>query len=226
MKFINTEGMAFIGPGSEWFWTAISGIVLVTTFIAIYRQLRLQAGAKAIEQLEQWERESGSESLNRAAIEILVAIRDGVDPAYIPNGPAAEIGGAWEKFALLAHAGHRDVKLLWQWESEAAQGWWLMLGPRIRRRRVEFGDPRILEHLEWLAGVMAKMDASGHKPKLGSDYATAWDYVTANLNDWIEAHQAKVDTARAARTVLYLPADAVTESKAPGDPAMSTADTP
>jgi hypothetical protein len=39
---INTEGLAFIGPGSEWFWTAVSGIVLAGTFIAIYRQLRLQ----------------------------------------------------------------------------------------------------------------------------------------------------------------------------------------
>ena len=31
MKLINTDGMAFIGPGSEWFWTAVSGIVLVVT---------------------------------------------------------------------------------------------------------------------------------------------------------------------------------------------------
>jgi hypothetical protein len=34
MVLINTDGMAFIGPGSEWFWTAISGIVLAVTFIA------------------------------------------------------------------------------------------------------------------------------------------------------------------------------------------------
>jgi hypothetical protein len=42
VTFINTDGMAFIGPGSEWFWTAVSGIVLAITFIAIYRQLRGQ----------------------------------------------------------------------------------------------------------------------------------------------------------------------------------------
>jgi hypothetical protein len=35
VKLINTDGMAFIGPGSEWFWTALSGIVLAITFIAI-----------------------------------------------------------------------------------------------------------------------------------------------------------------------------------------------
>ncbi len=42
MKFINTDGMAFIGPGSEWFWTALQFAALATTFYAIYRQLRTQ----------------------------------------------------------------------------------------------------------------------------------------------------------------------------------------
>ena len=42
MKVFNTDGLALIGPGSEWFWTAVSGLVLAITFIAIYRQLRLQ----------------------------------------------------------------------------------------------------------------------------------------------------------------------------------------
>ena len=51
MTFINTDGMAFIGPGSEWFWTALSGIVLAVTFLAIYRQLRLQRNQGAIEQI-------------------------------------------------------------------------------------------------------------------------------------------------------------------------------
>ena len=60
MKLINTDGMAFIGPGSEWFWTALSGIVLAVTFFAIYRQLVLARGASAREQLESLDREWSS----------------------------------------------------------------------------------------------------------------------------------------------------------------------
>jgi hypothetical protein len=45
MKLINTDGMALIGPGSEWFWTAVSGIVLAVTFIAIYRQTEHEEGS-------------------------------------------------------------------------------------------------------------------------------------------------------------------------------------
>jgi hypothetical protein len=40
--------MVFIGPGSEWFWAALSGIVTAVTLIAIFRQLRLQRSEGAI----------------------------------------------------------------------------------------------------------------------------------------------------------------------------------
>lgn len=42
MKLINTDGMAFFGPGSEWLWTALQFTALAITFVAIYRQLRTQ----------------------------------------------------------------------------------------------------------------------------------------------------------------------------------------
>ena len=42
MTLINTDGMSFIGPGSEWFWTALQFTALAITFYAIYRQLRIQ----------------------------------------------------------------------------------------------------------------------------------------------------------------------------------------
>jgi hypothetical protein len=42
VKLINTDGLSFIGPGSEWFWTALQFTALAITFFAIYRQLRAQ----------------------------------------------------------------------------------------------------------------------------------------------------------------------------------------
>jgi hypothetical protein len=42
VTFINTDGMVFIGPGSEWLWAAVTGLILAGTGIAIYRQLRVQ----------------------------------------------------------------------------------------------------------------------------------------------------------------------------------------
>jgi len=42
MQPTDTEGVAFIGPGSEWFWIALQFIALAITFMAIYRQLATQ----------------------------------------------------------------------------------------------------------------------------------------------------------------------------------------
>ncbi len=42
MTLINTDGMVLIGPGSEWLWAALTGLVLAGTGVAIYRQLRVQ----------------------------------------------------------------------------------------------------------------------------------------------------------------------------------------
>ena len=40
MRLVNTDGMALLGPGSEWFWTMLQFAALAITFVAIYRQLR------------------------------------------------------------------------------------------------------------------------------------------------------------------------------------------
>src|SRR5712671_5041384 len=102
VKLINTDGLAFIGPGSEWFWTAVSGIVLAVTFVAIYRQLALAQSANAFTQLgglvDEWE----GERLIRKRLGVLVALRDGASPADIPDAPGMAIANYWEKFGALA----------------------------------------------------------------------------------------------------------------------------
>ncbi len=42
VTIINTDGLALIGPGSEWFWTALQFTALAITFFAIFRQLQAQ----------------------------------------------------------------------------------------------------------------------------------------------------------------------------------------
>lgn len=39
---IDTDGLAFFGPGSEWFWSMLQFLAVAITFFAIYRQLRAQ----------------------------------------------------------------------------------------------------------------------------------------------------------------------------------------
>jgi hypothetical protein len=153
VKFINTDGMAFIGPGSEWFWTALTGVVMAVTFIAIYRQLSIARSATAFEQLDAFERELNSERMLMHQLDVLVAIRNGVDPANVPLAGANAIGGFWEKVGNLARRGHIDPRLLWDGSGGDCAAWWVALAPFARRRRQVYG-PAFLENFEWLSGVM------------------------------------------------------------------------
>jgi hypothetical protein len=195
VTLINTDGMAFIGPGSEWFWTALSGIVLAVTFFAIYRQLRLEASSRAFELLDAYRREGESEAVLRAQLEILPAIRDGAEPTEIPTRAAILLGGIWERYALLAHTGHIDVKLLWEFDGRGPQIWWHMLAPWVRLRRESRGQA-YLEHFEWLAGRMADLDRGAGEPAVG------FETIARRLDEWIAASTEELSAARARRTII------------------------
>jgi hypothetical protein len=161
VKIINFDGMSFIGPGSEWFWTAISGLVLVVTFVAIYRQLRLMRSAGALEQLDSFERELASERMVRFELDVLVALRDGVDPLNLPSAAVAGVWRFWEKTGALARHGHLDPELLWEGSGTNVRTWWLVVGPYARRWRSDHKQPSFLVNFEWLADAMGELDRRG-----------------------------------------------------------------
>lgn len=112
MNLSSTDGVALIGPGSEWLCTAVSGLALVVSFLAIYRQLRLQASANAFEQMDRFVHEWASEPSVRNMLEILLARRAGVDPERYPEGAASFIADFWESVGSLVRAGHVDRRLV------------------------------------------------------------------------------------------------------------------
>ena len=156
MTLINTDGMAFIGPGSEWFWTALSGIVLAVTFVAIYRQLALARGANAFTQLGALVDEWQGERLVRKKIGVLVALRNEGAPSDIPNAPAMAIANYWEKVGALARAGHVAPSLVAEGLG-GTDGWWRILAPWVDRVRTEDANPGLYEHFEWLAGTLVRL---------------------------------------------------------------------
>jgi hypothetical protein len=42
VSLINTNGLVLIGPGSEWFWSALQFVVVVVSLVGIYNQLQGQ----------------------------------------------------------------------------------------------------------------------------------------------------------------------------------------
>jgi hypothetical protein len=213
VTFINTDGMAFIGPGSEWFWTALSGIVLAVTFLAIYRQLRLQASQGAIEQIGAFTREWDSERFLSYRLTILVALQDGADPAHVPDASARALAIYWEGIGSLARAGHLDRRLIWDTNGTACQLWWGYLGPYCRATRARLDDPAVLENFEWLA---AEMDAMDRRAGVRVTYTEA--VRTAELGRITNSTRESLRVEQSLRTVILASPEVVPTAPATGTP--------
>ena len=153
MTFINTNGMAFFGPGSEWFWAALQFTALLITFIAIYRQLRIGQSQRAVEQVEGYSRLFENERMIRLKLGTLVALRDGTGISLNVGVPIANY---LEDMAALCKRGHLDIKLLWNSLSEEAEIWWFVLQPMVKAARALMGATSY-DNWEWLVGDFIEM---------------------------------------------------------------------
>jgi hypothetical protein len=156
VTLINTKGMAFFGPGSEWFWAALQFIALAITFVAIYRQVRIARSARAVEQVAEYTRQFEDERMLRYQLAILVAIRSGV---AIPQAAGTAVGNYFETLGSLSRSGHLDIKLLWSLFELVTVLWWTVfeVDTYVQRQRVQQGDA-VFQEFEWLVGVMTKMN--------------------------------------------------------------------
>jgi hypothetical protein len=181
VTFINTHGMAFIGPGSEWFWAALQFAALATTFIAIYRQVRIAQSGRAVEQVTAYTRQFEDERMYRHQLAILIAVRDG---AEIPDAAGSSVSNYFETLGLLSRGGHLDVKLLWGLFTQVTTIWWTVLAQFVQRARAEGGDA-IFQVFEWLVRVMAKMDRQ--QGRLATvDAAWVVDWLAAGASERLE----------------------------------------
>ena len=156
MELINTDGLVLLGPGSEWFWSMLQFVVVAVTLLGIYYQLRIARSANAFTHLatlvDEWE----GERLIRKRIAVLTALRDGADPADVPEASASAVANFWEKVGALARAGHVDRSLIAEGLG-GAQDWWGILAPWVRVVRSQDGNPAYWEHFEWLADSVVRL---------------------------------------------------------------------
>ena len=156
MKLINTDGMAFIGPGSEWFWTAVSGIVLAVTFIAIYRQLRLQRSEAAIAQFTAIRAEWTSTAERHKRLAALIDLEHLAPDEGLPAS-AYGVANWFDRQGYLVRKGHLDLEEASSVFTNDLLAWWTMCEPFVRRDRAIYGIPLILDHFEWFAKEVGRL---------------------------------------------------------------------
>jgi hypothetical protein len=156
VTLINTNGMAFIGPGSEWFWTALSGLVLAITFFAIYRQLRLQRSQAAIAQVTAIRAEWTSKAERHTRLAALIDLEhrapaDGMPPSAY--GPA----NWFDRQGYLVQKGHLDLEEASSIFTDDLLFWWTICEPFVRQDRARHGLDGILSGFELFAKEVGRL---------------------------------------------------------------------
>jgi hypothetical protein len=145
-----------------------------------------------------FDREWDAEML-RHRLALRVALRDGGDPAHLPEGSAVVVANFWTKTGQLARSGDLDVNAIYRGLNGVCQTYWAILAPTVRRWRAE-GDPRVVVNFEWLVGQMAEMDRRAGQPA----------FVPPNEVDAITELQERLRVEEALRSVVVASPDAPT----------------
>jgi hypothetical protein len=140
VRFINTDGMAFIGPGSEWFWAMTQFIVVAITLLAIFLQIRGQSTANALQQLDSFNDRWDSDRMLRTRLELALHLRqgDGFDALYPFLTTFVDF---FNDLADLREKGHVQTKYVWESWGRTIQFWWALLARTIEQGRLVEDQP-------------------------------------------------------------------------------------
>jgi len=169
VKLINTNGLALIGPGSAWFWSALTVVALSTTFFAVYRQLRAQHAANAFEQLQTLTDQWYSERMRHLRLRLALALQQGDDPDT--EFLAASVASFFDRLDFLHRRGYLATEVLFSSFGEDVVRWWTVMGGPIAHWRSEYGAQEVAG-FERLAGEMRALMAQRGIPEFKTDPAS------------------------------------------------------
>ena len=169
-------GLVLIGPASEWFWTAFSGVLVAISLWAVFRQLKLQIGQKMRDDIASLEALYSSERFLRYRLQLAIALRDGTPPAQMPEGACTAIGGFWEEVGSFTKGKHFDKRMTAKMLGSMAVGVWLHLEPWVLFQRHEYSSEETFSDYEWLVHELVRIEPvlSGLLEPPPSGYFADW----------------------------------------------------
>jgi hypothetical protein len=156
--------LTLVGAGSEWFWTMVSGLLVAVTFIVIYRQLRVQAAANALQRIETINRHWTSTEMVLARLHVLIGMHDGT----LDVKDDSRVDTVLSYFELvwdLRQRGYLDDEDIGYGFGAKVIAWWRYLEPVIRIQRSDEGDPDLWIGLERLNEVVSRYDHERNLPR-------------------------------------------------------------
>lgn len=161
---MNVSGFVIFGPGTEWFWAMAQFLVLMVTGLAIYRQLRAQGSANALQAQESLVARWEAPEMVRIRLAALMQVASGT----VGRPPTLDIVGNF--FATMAALRtHRHLQPIDSWEiwSAQVQFWWALQRPWLSEIRAR--NPGVYGEFEAFAATMAALDRKNQVPNFEID---------------------------------------------------------
>jgi hypothetical protein len=186
MSILSSEPIVLIGAGSEWLWTAVSGIVLSVTFLAIYRQLRGQRAANAFQQLKELGERWSSKRMRTLRLRVATGLKSGDDSDT--EQLIGEIADFFDEVDFLHRQGYLETELLFAAHDLGVNAvrWWTVVEPVIRKVQTEYG-PTEAAGFERLAREMRAVMAAKGIPEFKTDleaFAGRIDWLIEGGHQW------------------------------------------
>jgi hypothetical protein len=164
---MNLSGLVIIGPGSEWFWSMAQFFAVVITLLGIYRQLRAQGAANALQKMQFRADRWDSDRMTHARLATALHLKyerpgPGMEPAMV------EVADFWETIAGLLEDGHLRLRDVASW-GRSVQMWWALMTPAIMAERAHQRVPvydswerldKLMRVSETKAGFPFQLDAT------------------------------------------------------------------
>ncbi len=155
VKLINTDGLAFIGPGSEWFWAAAQFVVVVITLVGIYRQLRVQGAANFVQRIEtlQGDWSSPRMAYTRLVVALHLRYEQPDKSCYLKAKPILDFFANLQNLEIEGYLSVDEIGANW---NRSIQEWTAFTAPLVEARRKTDDnlnlydlDPLIMKLRKW-----------------------------------------------------------------------------
>lgn len=169
MRVINTDGLALIGPGSEWLWTALQFVALSITGLAIFRQLRAQTSANSLAM--------GIRLADEFRVELLrfklASLMDVSGNSRTMTPAIEKMGSFFDGTAGAIENGYVPARMAWQEWGQASQTFWAVFRPALEERR-KF-EPALWKDWEHWCHDLVNMDRkAGTVTNISPTYLARW----------------------------------------------------
>lgn len=162
MQLVNWQG-ALIGPGSEWLWAMAQFVVVVVSLFGIYRQLRSQGAANAVQRIESLEGEYKSPRMTYSRLQLALHLK------YEPPDMAGYFKARltldfFVNLGNLNEAGYLSVEEIYDTWGRSVQIWAALTAPLADLARANEGLPGIYDFKPLITKLIASERRKGIEP--------------------------------------------------------------